>query len=173
VANELQNSSSTATDTLGNPRLTLATGTAATPVTNAHSGGLDGFRGTIGTVSGEGVTGTGETGNAAEVQGTLPGDTQYSGSDPGKGSGHQGGSRHGRRRLNTKIGADVFGSVAARPRQLNYQNNSILTFQKVLDYTIAADGSPNIIWGAPITYQVQNNRLARPSRTWAPSCSRW
>lgn len=162
VANELQNSSSTATDTLGNPRLSISAGSAAAGIVNPRTGNLDGFRGTIGSASGDGVVNSGATGNAAEVTGTQAANTYHQNTPEGHGSGDVTGTHAaGLVRTDSKIGAGVYGAVAARPRQLNYQTNSILRFQKVLDYTILSDGTPNIIWGPQVTYQVQNGKLMR------------
>ncbi len=164
LANELQNASTTAVDEFDNPRLFVSVGEAPTPILDARTNDLGGFRGRLGAHQGHGVVGSGATQNAEQVEGNAV-TTGTHGTEEelaaGLGGAHDGGSRLGRIRGDDLKGAAIVNTVATRPRHASLATNAILRFQKVEDYTIDGTGSPVITWGPQIRYQVANNRLIR------------
>lgn len=167
IATELQNSSTTATDALGNARLSIAAGTAPEPLFDWRQKDMGGFKGTLGQFTdgfdkGQGTwtaPGTVADPYANTVDNSVERFTQ---NDPdGLGSGARGGSQWGRVRSDTKLGAAGYGGAAVRPRWANIATNSELTFQKVSGYTVGADGAPVVTWSTPITFRVENGKLVR------------
>lgn len=160
IVGELQNTSTTQVDALGNPRLSIADGAAPQPLVDRRTNGLGGYKGTLGTVAGDGsfgdasATGSGGIGPDTAGHGTAA-------AGDGQGSGHRGGTYWGRARDPSMTGASKLSSAAVRPRFRNIPLNSELTFQKVEDYTVDGTGAPVINWGDAITYRIRNRKLER------------
>jgi len=160
LGGELQNTSTTATDALGNPRLVFVVGAAPQPLRDQRDGQLS-FGGHMGNL---GAYSTGSTAPTSSTSGSLvedDGSTAQSNTNYATGSGNYSLTHHGRKRQITRGAAAEFGSVALRPRQKSIPLNSDLVFQKVVGYAVASDGTPQVNWGPPITYGIRNRKLVR------------
>lgn len=77
-----------------------------------------------------------------------------------RGSGFRGGSAWGRARSAALTDRERLGAPTMRPRYAQIPTNDVLRFQKVADYAVVA-GDVQIVWGSPITYRIEGNRLIR------------
>lgn len=160
LARELENTSSGATDAAGNPRLTIVDGLDPEPWISGN-GDMGGFEGTLGDNS---PLETRENTDVANdvITGTAvdPG-TAGANETGAKGSGARGSTMWGRKRSADLVGTAAISLNSGRPRHAVIAKNSILTFQKVLSYTIDGTGAPVVTWTTPIEYRVINKKLIR------------
>lgn len=163
IARELENTSSTAVDGSGNPRLAVTAGAAPDPLVAHVTGGSSEMGGFAGTLGGD----TNTQGNNADddadddIGGNANYGSGYANEAGAKGSGSKGKSHWGRERAKGMAGTTEFGSNSNRPRHANIPVNSVLTFQKVAGYTVGTDGAPLITWTTPVEYRVVGRKLMR------------
>lgn len=149
IARDVMNGSVTAADDLGNLRFEILEGNARESIT-----GNLGFTSEITNVSQV---------NTTAASGSYGSTTNYYSGATGRaatGSGARGGTRIGRDRSATGTAAE-YDAGAFRPRERYFANNSVLRFQKILNYTWGADGEPVINWGNWVEYRVVGRRLVR------------
>ncbi|MCE9638030.1 MAG: hypothetical protein K8T90_20200 [Planctomycetes bacterium] len=148
IARDVMNGSLTTTDTSGNLRFEITVGLERSTLTG-DTGCVNGSR-TLLTSSQIGGTKVG-IGDAANYYKTTTAGAL--------GSGTRGGTRIGRTR--SAGFADEISTGALRPRELQFGSDSVLRFQKILDYAFDASGEPVINWGNWVEYRVQGRNLVR------------
>jgi len=163
ISRELMNGSMTATDTLGNARMEVLSGTTRTMI-SGHDHDEDDQR--------EGGHGT-----PTSTTSTIGSASNYykSTTAGASGSGTRGRTVIGRARSDAMGSANTYDAGAARPREKVFNTNSRLRFQKILSYAWGADGEPIINWGGWVEYAVQGRNLVRIEGTQtqivSPNCS--
>ena len=159
LGTELQNTSTTALDPSGSFRFEILDGAAPTPLEDARTGDLGGFRGVLG--GSQDTSATAADGTLSVVTGSVGAGGTVAG--VGRGSGARGGSRIGRVRSESLVGAVPTGSPAMRPRRTDIPLNSIVRFQKVEGYAVnAVSGGLDVDWSSTIEYRVSpGNELVR------------
>lgn len=170
ISRDVMNGSMTATDTLGNPRFTVTTGNARSSL-SGHLGNASGGSG--------GTTAAGQDPAGHAYGWTIGNNNPHANSansaTASLGSGARGGTHIGRDR-STTLDADEYSAGAGRPRDKFFTANSVLGFQKILNYSWGADGEPVINWGPWVEYRVENRELVRTENggnrvVVSPNCS--
>lgn len=183
IARELQNTSLTLLNGTGGTVFAVTVDTANQPTRLTFDGGLlpdDGTRTAAleGVTAGDAVGGPNTTtstacgacklgqttGHTCGLADGVKNDGGVYGQTPlnplNAGSGRRGVTKSGRARSLTASGF-TFGTAASRPRARVFPNNSILSFQKVVGYTISGSGEPILTWSTNVQYRVQGRSLVR------------
>jgi hypothetical protein len=165
MARELENSSTSALDEGGQPRLAVTNGEIPDALLdNRYSADpflyMGGFEGRLGD---DKNTENSSADDDTDDDIAGPDTTGLISADEGTalGSGARRATRIGRKRLAALTGSTELSTNSLRPRHAQILLNSVLTFQTVTGYAFDADGQPVIQWSSPIDYRVENRHLVR------------
>lgn len=158
MSRDVMNGSLTATDTLGALRFQILTGDDRSTLTGNLGSTTSGR--TLRTAAN--IRGTGDSiGDIKNYYDRADDDDDKKERKKRdrKGSGKRGGSISGR--IRSDDFADEISTGAVRPREVQFLADSVLRFQKVLDYGFDVTGEPVVTWGNWVEYRIRNRNLIR------------